>query len=164
MSSILDDAREKIAQKLYDVWCSSRASSGGFGNPAWEDLFEATKEMWLKEADQILALSGTTDIECPVCKGKKKARQLVEYMTSRLCECYECSGTGSIPYKWKVSVTLENGGLPVWKMGYIDYPEKDGELDMEHPIFSSSSHKFNENQAKALHDAGYVQEVRQVVE
>ena len=62
-----------------------------------------------KDADQILALSGTTDIECPKCKGGNWQHPTLGELHS--CECPKCNGQPS-NYKWKVGVTLENGELP----------------------------------------------------
>ena len=95
MSRIIDDARGKIAREIFGICC-----------PGYEFHDE---EMYLDFADQILTISGTTDIECPnpICvKGKIDA-------LLRKGKCYWCNGTGKKKIGWKVSVTLENGKLPV---------------------------------------------------
>ncbi len=48
--------REKIAERLYDVWQSAKLESGIFATTRWWDLFEVTKEMWRRKADQIIDL------------------------------------------------------------------------------------------------------------
>ena len=102
--SIKEDAREKIAQCFENcdnktiVECGSyREKYGGEG-------------CQYCAADQILALSGTTDIECPECGGQSKSYPYT---------CYTCNGDGVIKHKWKVSVTLENGELPDIGYGLI---------------------------------------------
>ena len=101
-NKVLDDAREKIAREIFGICC-----------PGYEFHDE---EMYLGFADQILALSGTTDIECPKCEGKKQ--YLAKWGTQASWErCPRCEGTGLISSKWKVSVTLENGELPEYHRG-----------------------------------------------
>ncbi len=90
-SKIVHDAREKIFKILFPHATFKRQSD---------------HEM----IDQILALSGTTDIECPECKGKRFSL-IVDNGPSVPCD--RCFGTGKGgEYKWKVSVVLENGELP----------------------------------------------------
>ena len=77
-SKILDDAREKIIDFL---------------DECVDDYYRKLHP--LKEiADQILAISGTTDIECP-----DEATGDPDFATKT-------------QHKWKVSVTLKNGELP----------------------------------------------------
>ncbi len=103
MSSILDDAREKIAKKLYKQrWYESQ--------PSWKD--SKLKSLFRNYARQILAISGTTDIECPDCEGDFK-------------DCPRCDGSSVIKHKWKVSVTLENGELPEVDDTYKDFGGND---------------------------------------
>ena len=60
-------------------------------------------------------ISGTTDIECPECGGRKTVYteeiQIKPYLKALPTKCPKCEN-GVIPYKWKVSVVLENGELP----------------------------------------------------
>ena len=97
---VLDDAREKIAKKLYKQrWYESQ--------PPWKD--SKLKSLFRNYARQILALSGTTDIECPKCVGYRST--FTQFSSDGYMDCPKCDN-GIIPYKWKVSVTLENGELP----------------------------------------------------
>ena len=87
-SKILEDAREKIAGLLMEA-----------------NIMHHSRDT----ADQILKLSGTTDIECP-----DEATGDPDFATKT-------------SYKWRVSVVLENGELPhkmpqapnnEWSAGY----------------------------------------------
>ncbi|KKL84051.1 hypothetical protein LCGC14_1968560 [marine sediment metagenome] len=98
-SKIIDDAREKIARKL----CEQRRA-----------IYKGFEQHWLDKADQILALSGTTDIECPECHGMKGFVDTGKSLGGSLpgwSDCSKCNGAGVIKYQWKVSVVLENGEL-----------------------------------------------------
>lgn len=75
-SRIIDNAREAVIDEL----------------TRWDYTSQRDER---ERANSVLALSGTTDIECPGG-----------------CYCDQCKGTGIIKYKWKVSVVLENGKLP----------------------------------------------------
>ncbi len=107
---IIDDAREKIAKELY--WQS-------FGVPGsvkdidtlWDGMHINWQNKYLKRADQILALSGTTDIECPECGGSGHLQHKPHKHSRYLNDCPKCDN-GVIKHKWEVSVTLENGELP----------------------------------------------------
>ncbi len=96
---IIDDAREKIAEILEqpcdvcELEDNCDCKIRGIICPYQE-----------KKAYQILALSGTTDIECPEYHGTG--------LDVEPSDCAMCNGTGVIKHKWKVSVTLENGELP----------------------------------------------------
>ena len=99
MSRIIDDAREKIAKKLYKQrWYESQ--------PSWRD--SKLKSLFRNYARQILALSGTTDIECENCEDWEK----IDRGVTTVQICPRCQSDGVIKHKWKVSVTLENGELP----------------------------------------------------
>ncbi len=86
-SNILDDAREKISQIIRE-----------YGS------------LEITCADKILALSGTTEIECPECKGSKKLDRHFDHHYSNRCP--KCNGHGVIKHKWEIGVHLENGELP----------------------------------------------------
>ena len=61
-SKILDDAREKIAEKLYLI-----------DHPNVNDWEKChLKELYRARTFVSLPLSGTTDIECPICKGSRR--------------------------------------------------------------------------------------------
>ena len=107
-SKIIDDAREKIARKL----CEQRRA-----------IYKGFEQHWLDKADQILALSGTTDIECPVCNGNPHI---------------ECSGPGKVEYKWKVSVVLENGELPRNKYNSSENCEHEAGFFSTHEMYDVS--------------------------
>ncbi len=93
MRSILDDAREKIADEI----------------KSWPLLaLKGGSPYYTLKATQILAISGTTDIECPA-NGCVKGQYM---MHDKHYTCRLCLGMGTIQSKWKVSVTLENGELP----------------------------------------------------
>ena len=97
MSSILDDAREKIAKIQCLIEHTGQYQADKSYNPDIDELWEthnAYHRDYLAGANQILSISGTKDIECGC--------DLPEI-------CAACKGTSIIPYKWKVSVTLENG-------------------------------------------------------
>ncbi len=95
-SNILDDAREKIALEI--------SHYANFHSPSDEDYIPPKVF-----ASQILAISGTTDIECPECDNgyvRDRSKRL------SFVPCPKCQGYGAIKHKWKVSVVLENGELP----------------------------------------------------
>ena len=84
----------------------------------WEEWHCKDRDCAECTADQILVLSGTTDIECPECGGRKQ--YLAKWGTQASWErCPSCEGTGLISSKWKVGVVLENGELP--KYGNSNY-------------------------------------------
>ncbi|KKL60809.1 hypothetical protein LCGC14_2201620 [marine sediment metagenome] len=83
---ILEDAREKIASVLLQVF-NDGFVLGEIGMGGDSETVDAA-------LDQILAISGTTDIECP-----DEATGDPDFATKTR-------------YKWKVSVVLENGELP----------------------------------------------------
>ena len=88
-SRIMDDAREKITEILEqpcDV-CELEDNC----DCKTRNIICPYQE---KKADQILAVSGTTDIECP-----DEATGDPDFATKTR-------------YKWKVSVVLENGEIP----------------------------------------------------
>ena len=112
MNTELDDAREKIAEHLY-----AQTNSGY--SPAFHKGFSSCMQLEFGgRADQILALSGTTDIECPECKGKGIPRMWHGHHVETK-HCPKCDN-GVIKHKWKVSVTLENGELPKYHGGFIN--------------------------------------------
>ena len=107
-SRIIDDAREKIASKFM-VLCEDC----GHGKNLKDDCPHLDEDvcMWQRElANDTLALSGTTDIECPVCEGKGIPRMWHGHHVETK-HCPKCDN-GVIKYPWKVSVVLENGELP----------------------------------------------------
>ena len=132
------DIKEQVARELASM-----------DNCPFDDLKEktttlfdgATQSHYLRRADQILALSGTTDIECPECKGSGGyfPKDRVKQPTN--VDCPKCKGKGFFKHEWKIAVVLENGELP--------------------PV--QPYHKARSTQQDML-DAGYVQGVRQVVE
>ena len=95
MSKVIDDAREKIAEKI--AWHYDKEFT-------WATMPEWRKDEYRYVAASIPDISGTTDIECPECKGST-------YSGYNLATCPHCDN-GHTEYKWKVSVTLENGELP----------------------------------------------------
>ena len=101
---ILDDARGKIALLL--------AKDAGFSDSrGWNYLPQSAQQVCGEQADQILALSGTTDIECPKCEGKKQ--HLAKWGTqASWYRCPGCNGTGVIKEPWEMGVHLKNGELP----------------------------------------------------
>ncbi len=107
---ILDDAREKIALVYL-------AKEYGLSVDAIKQCIKDNKirENHITEAhklaDQILALSGTTDIECP-----DEATGDPDFATKTR-------------YKWKVGVHLENGKLPEVKEDY-PFEREETQLDM----------------------------------
>ncbi len=105
-SRILYDVRGKILAAIADR-CLSNSDHPCDCATRWRE------QCWGKVADQILAISGTTDIRCPECKGRGEIfhRGVIDTLKA-WSRCTPCNGTGSIPYKWKVSVVLENGELP----------------------------------------------------
>ena len=51
MSELRDRAREKIAKLVYSKWCEE------YGwKDRWEDVRDKTKEQYLEDADEILAI------------------------------------------------------------------------------------------------------------
>ena len=94
-SKIIDDAREKIAK-----------------TPIETHKYRGKRYITLDGIDQLLALSGTTDIECPECGGNSLEEMATASNWIKFSPCHKCNGTGVIKHKWKVSVTLENGELP----------------------------------------------------
>ncbi len=123
-SNILDDAREKIKLEFRPfhpscMMCGLEgecfANDEKLGNKKGEyrrnPLLCVASQ---KDADQILAISGTTDIECPECmKGFIIEPDGVtgDPDFASKTPCPKCDN-GVIKHKWKVSVTLENGELP----------------------------------------------------
>ena len=51
MSDIRDRAREKIAKLVYSAFCEEYGWKG-----RWEDVRDKTKEQYLEDADEILAI------------------------------------------------------------------------------------------------------------
>ena len=100
IDKVLDDAREKIAKELYWQSFCDKDSVKDI-DALWKGMRIDWRNKWLEKADQALAISGTTDIECPECGGE-----------SYIHPVSVCKGPGKVTYKWKVSVTLENGELP----------------------------------------------------
>ena len=90
-SKILDEVREKIAniinKNLEHDWDMSFAGLG--------------RECMLKSADQILSLSGTTDIECPECV---KGMVMPVVTDPSHLSCGKCHGENVIKHKWKIVV------------------------------------------------------------
>ena len=120
-SRILDDVREKIASKFM-VLCEDC----GHGKNLKDDCPHLDEDvcMWQRElANDTLALSGTTDIECPVCNGNPHI---------------ECSGPGKVEYKWKVSVVLENGELPRNKYNSSENCEHEAGFFSTHEMYDVS--------------------------
>ncbi len=109
-SKILDDAREKIALEYL-------AKEYGLPIDAIKLCIKENKiqENHITDAyklvDQILNLSGTTDIECPDCKGEGSWVEKDDACNAVGDPCDKCNGTGVIKHPWKVSVVLENGEL-----------------------------------------------------
>ena len=89
MSSILDDAQEKIAE-LFRIAREEGAIR------KWVD--------GMLDAKEALNLSGTTDIMCDECDGGWH-----EFTKP----CPKCQGEKSIKHKWKIAVVLEHGELPI---------------------------------------------------
>ena len=127
-SNILDDAREKIAKEYFAATDTEYREGDGR-----RSIF----------VDQILNLSGTTDIECPDCKGYRST--FSQFSSDSYMDCPKCDN-GVIKYKWKVSVVLENGEIP--------------EPDILMYTHSNPSTYFISLQTqKSMLDAGYVQKV-----
>ncbi len=106
MSKIIDDAREKIAECLYN--------DSTHYEYEWDYVKKrqpSLLQMFLGKAAHVLALSGTTDIECPDCGGSGHLQHKPHKHSRYLNDCPKCEN-GVIKHKWKVSVTLENGELP----------------------------------------------------
>ncbi len=129
-SKILHDAREKIGLVI-DKWYGSVLST------------ESKYEHFSAE-HEILALSGTTDIECPECKGSGYGERV--YVSRSRYEYRPCPNcdNGVIKHKWKVSVTLENGELP--------------ENIYKNHDWAEALHVYHATQQDML-NAGYVQKV-----
>ena len=121
MSSILDDAREKIARQLYEDW-NQDYEKPSMWPIVWGDLPDYRKQSYLDWVDEYaLSLSGTTDIECPGCKGDTrmfsgnyhcshcgKAFQIAEQaeFIAHQSDCdYVCPkcDNGVIKHKWKIA-------------------------------------------------------------
>ena len=173
-SDILDDAREKIAQSMFnkDYWLRTNPHMNR-ADKDWKQASDTARKYWLELASVAQALSGTTDIECPECRGHvgmfsgsyhcylcgKPFRipdEQAEWIAHQKdCEynCPKCDA-GVIKHKWKVSVTLENGELP--KNPLTSHRERDHEAG-----FYSAHEAYDLAQEDM---AEYVQEVRQVVE
>ena len=134
-SKILDDAQEKIAE-LFRIAREEGAIR------KWVD--------GMLDAKEALNLSGTTDIECPECKGKGDFRVRRCGKLMKAGDCLKCQGSGKFKHKWKIAVVLENGELP------------------ENPYTSISTPTDRwlgyGNAKKDMLDEGWVKEVRQVVE
>ena len=107
-SKILDDARKELAKWLYyygiiGIDCDV---------PRWEERTEAEREYFMGKATEILAISGTTDIECPDCEGEGTGEWGGNGIMFGFEPCPKCNGAGSIPYEWEMGVHLKNGELP----------------------------------------------------
>ena len=87
-SKILDDAREAVIDEL----------------ARWDYTSQRDER---ERANSVLALSGSTDIECPDCEGYRST--FSEFCCESYMDCPTCGNASFIPYKWKVSVVLENG-------------------------------------------------------
>ena len=161
------DIREQIAELEHEQWIAWSKNIAETDNISIEraerwaklwipysELTEDQKDQDRIWADKILALSGTTDIECLECEGNKGTDDISPSYYDQACP--KCNGTGVIPYKWKVSVVLENGELP--ESPYRVVPE--GGFSLSHKDKVSAYLHSQED----MKDAGYVQEVRQVVE
>ena len=142
MSKILDDAREKIGGELLAMGMFYKTNEAIMRNHlvAGIELKERT--------NRILAISGTTDIECSECKGQKWVWENHGSEGYQQDECSTCHGNGIIKHKWEMGVHLENGELPeIAEWAYGKAAKLDAEVIQEDMI-----------------KAGYVQEVRQAVE
>ena len=96
---VLDDAREKIAKELY--WQSFKISGSVEDiDGLWEGMHTNWQKKYLRRADQILAISGTTDIECPA-NGCINGKYM---MHDKNYTCRLCLGTGTIKSKWELEV------------------------------------------------------------
>ena len=153
-SRIIDDAREKIAREVASIrgllpWDTlpDRKVEKQFNRYLVNGF--ASKEGCFEYADQILAISGTTDIECPICKGEgyfpnDDTGEPNPPVGGIRCPAW-CDD-GSIPHKWMVSVVLENGEIP--------------EPDILMYTHSNPSTYFISLQTqKSMLNAGYVQKV-----
>ncbi len=107
---VIDDAREKIAQKLasMDNWrfddLKEHSTSFNEGAP--------TKDHYIRRANEVLAISGTTDIECPECGGEAVFENINTGGFVSGIICSKCNGTGVIKEPWEMGVHLKNGELP----------------------------------------------------
>ena len=107
---VIDDAREKIAQKLasMDNWrfddLKEHSTSFNEGAP--------TKDHYIRRANEVLAISGTTDIECPECGGEAVFENINTGGFVSGIICSKCNGTGVIKEPWEMGVHLKNGKLP----------------------------------------------------
>ncbi len=100
-SKILDDAREKML-------CELEVYTAAFVAHTESEISTEEFVLYLEDfKEQSLALSGTTDIECPDCMGQGST------FIAHPVYCPRCNHSGVLQYPWKVSVTLENGELPV---------------------------------------------------
>ncbi len=151
MSSILDDAREKIANNICG-WCV--CDECPMGCAKYEKYCQANKE----QTKEILAISGTTDIECPECKdGFIKGTVVIDGVTyPGANKCPACDN-GVIKHKWKVSVTLENGELPK------SIHELPPNQILEPYTTTTVLRGYRESQQDMLNE-DWVKDVRQVVE
>ena len=101
-SKILDDAREKIAE----IGLEHRRIVNALSRDEGMSLVERRENIVIEKehfADQILALSGTTDIECD---------DECHIGEATYPDCRTCHGTGVIKHKWEMGVHLKNGELP----------------------------------------------------
>ncbi len=148
MSSILDDAREKIAKELYYMDHLPEIH-------VWEK--SQMQEFYLLRANQILAISGTTDIECPDCEGYRST--FSEFSSESCMDCTTCGNTSVIPYKWKVSIVLENGELPSGAGVNITF-KADPELTMpaQRQVYDTAKMAYLQGEQNTI-KAGYVQKV-----
>ncbi len=127
MSGILDDAREKIAKELY-LQSFNREAVDGIA-ALWEGMHGYWQNKYLEKANQILAISGTTDIECPDCRGSGKAvAHGLKGSRSRTYKpdaCPKCDN-GVIKHEWEMGVHLKNGELPSvkWAMTGAETPSQ----------------------------------------
>ena len=73
------DTRERVAEVI-------AKTDGAYW---WERLSKEDTEYYCLCADQILSLSGTTDIECPECEDGRLLNKHQIYV-----DCPKCNGTG----------------------------------------------------------------------
>ena len=137
-SKILDEAREKIAEHLYNDSTQYEYE--------WSYVKEkqpSLLQMFLGKANHVLALSGTTDIECPTCQGTRMWGG-----PGINDECDDCEGKGVVKHKWEIGVHLENGELP----------------ECPYPIDVAGSSRGWKQCTQDMLNEKWVKEVRQVVE
>ena len=140
MSRIIDDAREKIKSVLITTieWACKEGITDNYLN---------------RSVDELIALSGTTDIECPECiKGMVYCHN--SSAGKELAPSPKCDN-GTIKHEWKVSVTLENGELP----GKRDTERKDSTHNTKYWAFGDVC---KDTQLDMLNE-GWVKKVREVV-